>query len=86
MEGISELLKLYVDPHMTDLSGSTTLHDAISRDNKTSVSKLLESIVDIDGKKEGKIISIHSQYILVLTLRGTFHMHKLMQSPQICSG
>lgn len=81
MEGISELLKLYIDPHMTDLSGNTGLHDAISGDKRTSASELLESSVDNDARKEVKIILNHSQCILALTLKCTFHMQELKQSP-----
>ena len=56
MECISELLKQYVDPHMTDLSENTALHDNVSRDEKTIDSKLLEKNVDIDAQEEVKVI------------------------------
>lgn len=81
MEGVFELPNQDPDPHMTDHSGNTDVHHAVSRDNKTSVKKLRESNVDIDTRKEVKIISIHSQCILLaLTLRFTLHIHKLKKN------
>lgn len=86
MESDFELRKQDADHHMTAHRGFTAVHHDVSRDNKASANKLLESNVDTDAKKEVKIISVHSQCILALTLRCTLTCISSSSLPEYVQG
>lgn len=58
---VSVLLSYNADPNVTDLSGNTAFHHAVSRGNLPIVKMLLEHNVDIEAKTEVKITQLHSQ-------------------------
>ena len=59
---VSIFLDYNADPNLTDLSGNTAFHHAVSRGNLPIVKIPLKHNVDIEAKTEVNITQLHSQY------------------------